>query len=179
MPRDEQELCAILRDAGISWVRFAHPPLHTVEDSQALRGQIAGAHIKNMFLKARRGDLVLVSCLEERRIRLADLEKEIGVRRCSFASEALLMDVLGVKPGAVTPLALFNDKDSHRVRVVFDRQMLSMDPVNCHPLHNEATFSISSADVLRITELTGHKVDIVDFDALEAKQAARASVAGD
>ena len=40
------------------WIE--HPPLHTVEDSQALRGEIPGGHVKNLFVKDKKGRLFLL-----------------------------------------------------------------------------------------------------------------------
>lgn len=170
----EAELYALFRREGIHWVHHAHPPLHTVEESRAQRGDLPGAHVKNMFLKDRKGGLWLVTCLEDRRIRIRDLEREIGAQKCSFGKPELLWEVLGVLPGAVTPFALINDPD-HCIGVVLDRQMLTHDPINAHPLHNEATTAVSAADFRQFFDITGHVPVMVDFDVLEAKERARSA----
>jgi Ala-tRNA(Pro) deacylase len=167
--KGEAELYALFREHGIAWTHHTHPPLHTVEESRALRGDLPGAHVKNMFLKDRKGQLWLVTCLEDRQIRIRDLEKEIGAQKCSFGRPDLLWEALGLLPGAVSPFGLINDPE-RRVRVVLDRQMLGHDPINAHPLHNEATTALPSADFRRFFSLTGHEPLIVDFDALEAKE---------
>ena len=167
--KGEAELYALFREHGIGWTHHTHPALHTVEESRALRGDLPGAHVKNMFLKDRKGQLWLVTCLEDRQIRIRDLEREIGAQKCSFGKPELLWEVLGLRPGAVSPFGLVNDP-AHRVRVVLDRQMLDRDPINAHPLHNEATTAIAMADFRRFLALTGHEPLLVDFDALEAKE---------
>ncbi|MEM7177455.1 MAG: prolyl-tRNA synthetase associated domain-containing protein [Pseudomonadota bacterium] len=167
----EAELYALLHAHGIVWTHNTHPPLFTVEDSKALRGDLPGAHVKNMFLKDKKGGLWLVTCLEHRRIRIRDLEKQIGARKASFGKPELLWETLGIRPGAVSPFGLINDP-GHQVRVVLDQQMLAIDPINAHPLHNEATTSLSSADFRRFFEITGHDPIVVDFDALEALEQA-------
>jgi len=163
----QAELYDLFAAEGIAWEHHEHPPLHTVEESRAMRGDLPGAHIKNMFMKDKKSRLWLVTCLEDRRIRIRDLEKEVGGKNMSFGKPDLLWEVLGVKPGAVTPFGLMNDT-GHRVTVVLDRQMLEHDPINAHPLHNEATTAIAGADLLRFLGLTGHEPVIVDFDRLEA-----------
>ncbi|MEM1382581.1 MAG: prolyl-tRNA synthetase associated domain-containing protein [Pseudomonadota bacterium] len=168
------ELYALLEGAGIAWQHHDHPPLHTVEESQALRGDLPGGHAKNMFLKAKKGGLWLVTCLEHRQIRVRDLEKQIGAKGLSFGKPDLLWDALGVLPGAVTPFGLINDR-AGAVTPVLDRQMLERDPLNFHPLHNEATTAIATADLHRFLDLTGHTPVVADFDALEAQAAARAA----
>jgi len=168
----EERLYALLAETGIAYAHHGHPPLHTVEESRALRGDLPGAHVKNMFLREKKGGLWLVTCLEDRRIRIRDLEREIGAKNTSFGKPDLLREALGVLPGAVTPFALMNDR-GHRVGCVLDRAILDADLVNAHPLHNRATTAVSPADLLRFLERTGHVPRLVDFDALEARAAAR------
>ena len=174
--KGEAELYALFDQHRIAYTHNTHPPLHTVEESKELRGDLPGAHVKNMFLKDKKGQFWLVTCLEHRKIRIRDLEKEIGAPKASFGKPEALWEHLGIRPGAVSPFGLINDPD-HRVRVVLDRQMLAQDPINAHPLHNEATTTVSSADLLRFFEITGHAPQIVDFDALEALEHARAQAA--
>ena len=130
-----------------------------------------------MFMKDKKGAIWLATCLEDRQIRIRDLEKEIGAKGLSFGKAELLWDVLGVRPGAVTPFGLINDRAGLRVRVALDAQMLERDPLNFHPLHNEATTAIGRGGFLRFLELTGHEPVVVDFDQLERLESARAATA--
>jgi Ala-tRNA(Pro) deacylase len=169
----EAELYALLAANGISYVHHTHPPLFTVADSQSLRGELPGGHVKNMFMKDKKGAIWLATCLEDRQIRIRDLEKEIGAKNLSFGKEDLLWEVFGVRPGAVTPFGLINDRKDQRVRVALDAQMLERDPLNFHPLHNEATTAISKDGFLKFLALTGHAPVLVDFDRLEELERAR------
>ena len=169
----EAELYALFDANGIAYTHHTHPALFTVADSQALRGDLPGGHVKNMFMKDKKGAIWLATCLEDRRIRIRDLEKEIGAKGLSFAMEELLWEVLGVRPGAVTPFGLINDRAARRVRVALDAQMLARDPLNFHPLHNEATTTISTDGFLKFLALTGHQPVLVDFDRLEVLERAR------
>ncbi|MFT4794698.1 MAG: Ala-tRNA(Pro) deacylase [Paracoccaceae bacterium] len=164
----EADLMAMLARLGINALRHAHPPLHSVEDSQALRGDLPGAHTKNLFLKDKKGEFLLVSCLEGRAIRVKDVARAAGTKPPSFAKPEDLWNRLGVRPGAVTPFALINDVDQ-RVRLVLDRQMMAHDVVNFHPLHNEATLALTPADLMRFFAATGHDPLLLDFDALEIR----------
>jgi len=168
----QAELYALLEANGIAYAHHTHPALFTVEQSQALRGALPGGHVKNMFMKDKKGAIWLATCLEDRQIRIRDLEKEVGAKGLSFGKEDLLWEVLGVRPGAVTPFGLINDT-GHRVNVAVDRKLLEHDPINVHPLHNEATTAISPAGFLKFLELTGHRPVLVDFDRLEAQERER------
>jgi Ala-tRNA(Pro) deacylase len=169
----EAELYALLDANSIAYTHHTHPALFTVADSQALRGELPGGHVKNMFMKDKKGAIWLATCLEDRQIRIRDLEKEIGAKGLSFGKEDLLWEVLGVRPGAVTPFGLINDRAARRVRVALDIQMLERDPLNFHPLHNEATTTISRGGFLKFLQLTGHDPVMVDFDRLETQERAR------
>ena len=60
-----------------------------------------------------------------------------------------------MRPGAVSPLTLFNDKD-HKVRLVMDKGLLEFDEINVHPLVNDKTLTMKTADLETFLEATGH-----------------------
>src|SRR5262249_17588574 len=60
MPAPPDDLFAFLDSLGIAHKSVRHPPLFTVEQSRALRGQIPGGHTKNLFLKDKKDALFLV-----------------------------------------------------------------------------------------------------------------------
>lgn len=167
MPLSPQDLLARLDTLGIAYVNHTHPPLYTVADSKALRGELPGGHCKSLFLKGKRGELYLVVALEDRAIDLKRLRKTLGAANLSFGSPELLYEVLGVKPGAVTPFGLANDSE-RRVNVVLDKAMLAKSPLNYHPLTNDQTTAIDPKGLLAFIADCGHAPRILDFDAAEA-----------
>src|SRR5947208_1751297 len=131
-PATPDDLFALLDRLGIAHRTVGHPPLFTVEQSRALRGQIPGGHTKNLFLKDKKGALVLVVALEDAVIELKSLHRRLGAGgRFSFGSAELLREALGVEPGAVTPFAVMNDTE-RRVDVVLDTAMLAHAALNDH-----------------------------------------------
>lgn len=160
MPATPDELAARLRSLGIATTTIEHPPLFTVEESRALRGEIPGAHCKSLFLKDHKGALWLVVALEDGAIDLKALPRMIGSGRLSFGNADLMMEVLGVTPGSVTPFAVINDH-ARRVTVVLDAGMMARDRLNYHPLVNTATTTIASADLAAFIRDCGHEPRIV------------------
>jgi hypothetical protein len=79
-----------LAELGIATSSVEHPPVFTVEDARALRGEIAGGHCKNLFLKDKKGQVWLVVCLEETDVDLKLLPAKIGSARLSFGRPELL-----------------------------------------------------------------------------------------
>lgn len=161
------DFLAWLEAQSITHETRTHPALHTVEEAQAHRATWpeaarAGAFCKNLFLKDRKGRLWLIVTLEERALKLNSLARPLGSARLSFGNAELMWEVLGVRPGSVTPFALVNDRD-HRVTVVLDAPMLAHDRLNYHPLENTATTALSRADLMRFLALTGHAPVILDL----------------
>src|SRR5215475_10538207 len=109
MPATPDDLFALLDRLGIAHRTVSHPPLFTVEESRALRGQIPGGHTKNLFLRDKRGTLHLVTALEDAAIELKSLHRRLGASgRFSFGSADLMRATLGVEPGSVTPFGAIN-----------------------------------------------------------------------
>ena len=160
MPATREDLSARLKSLGIDTQTRDHAPVFTVEEARALRGEIPGGHCKNLFLKDDKGNIWLIVCLEEAQIDLKAAPAKIGSRRLSFGKPDLLMEVLGVEPGSVTPFAVINDT-ARRVNVVLDAAMMQHDVLNYHPLRNDATTAIRSADLVRFIAACGHNPRIV------------------
>src|SRR5215216_573929 len=129
---DTQRLFQKLDSLGIAHNSVEHPPVFTVEEAQALRGELPGAHIKNLFLRNKKEEMWLVVALEDRAIDLKRLGEVLGAGRLSFGSADRLKRYLGVEPGSVTPLSLANE-EARAVRLVLDRGMADGGPVNAHP----------------------------------------------
>jgi Ala-tRNA(Pro) deacylase len=156
MPATPDQLFAALDALAIKHTTVKHPPLFTVEQSRALRGQIPGGHTKNLFLRDKKHALFLVVAEEEADIDLKGLHRLLGASgRFSFGSSDLLREVWGVEPGAVTPFGAMNDTGG-RVTVVLDKAMLTHATLNFHPLVNTMTTSIARDDLVRFLESTGH-----------------------
>jgi Ala-tRNA(Pro) deacylase len=161
MPATPEDLLAFLDRLGIAHSTIEHPPLFTVEQSKALRGEIPGGHTKNLFLKDKKDAVFLVVALESASIDLKGLHRVLGASgRLSFGSADLMRELLGVEPGSVTPFGVFNDKAA-RVTVVLDEPMLTHDILNYHPLVNTRTTAIARDDLVKFLRATGHEPRIV------------------
>ena len=169
-PRRPEDLFARLRELGIASTTTTHPPVFTVAEAKNLRGALPGAHIKNLFLRNKKGAMWLVVCPEDRRIDLKALGAALGAGRFSFGSAARLRRHLGVPPGSVTPFAVINDQ-ANLVRVVLDSDLLTGDPINCHPLVNHMTTAIAPEDLMRFLEAERHAPKILDLGELCAAPA--------
>lgn len=163
LPWTPDRLLARLRSLEIEATTHHHPPVFTVDQARALKGDLPGAHTKNLFLRDKKGAMWLVTALHDRTVDLKDLGPRIGARgRLSFGSEARLMRALGVSPGSVTPLAVVNDP-GRTVTVVLDTGLRAFDPWNAHPLDNGMTTAMSGADLVRFLEAHDHPPVWIDL----------------
>ena len=78
----------------------------------------------------------------------------------SFGNADDMLAFLGVVPGSVTLFGIIYDKDNN-VTVFIDEGLLAYDRINAHPLTNEATTNLATADMLRFLESHGHKPEIL------------------
>lgn len=161
----EKQLFAMLERLGLRYRNHAHAPVFTVAESASVKTGIPGAHTKNLFMKDKRGALVLISAHAESQLPLNQLHKALATQRLSFTDATLLWEALGVTPGSVTGFALMNDPEA-TVRFVADEALLAHETLNFHPLRNDMTVSISRPDFLAFAEATGHSVERVDFTKL-------------
>lgn len=163
----DEGLFARLDGLEIAYRTHRHPPLFTVEESQALRGALPGIHIKNLFLRDKKKKIWLITALEDRKIDLKALRRRLGAKGAlSFGSAELLMAHLGVQPGAVTPFGIINDRAGD-VSVVLDQAIFGPDPLNAHPMRNDMTIALAPGDLIRFLETESHIPLVLDFDALD------------
>ncbi len=164
LPATRQDLLARLAELGIATTTLEHEAVFTVAESSRLERELPGGHTKNLFLKDKKDRLYLVVALGHAHIDLKGLHKTLGSDRLSFGKPELLMQVLGVPAGSVTPFALVNDK-AGRVTVILDADMMRHERLNFHPLENTATTNIAREDLLRFIRACGHAPRIMAVSA--------------
>jgi Ala-tRNA(Pro) deacylase len=168
MPATSADLFAMFDRLDIEYSTVEHPPFFTVEEGRPWHDKIPGLHGKNLFIKDRKGGIWLVVMPADKR---ADLrrEKVLDAPRFSFGRGDLLQEALALTPGSVTPFGLINDTQ-RRVTVILDEEMLDSEWVNFHPLHNAASTTLRSSDLLRFIRALGYEPTIVRLPAEPADQ---------
>ncbi len=166
-PKTREDLFRFLDGLGIKHSTMDHAPVFTVAESAsvALREEIPGGHTKNLFVKDKKDRYFLLTVEENAVVDLKSVHTLIGGSgRVSFGRAEKLMEYLGVVPGSVTALGAINDTGKN-VTFVLDADLMAHDIVNCHPLSNDATTSIASADLIRFIEATGHSALVLKVTA--------------
>nr|WP_321980983.1 prolyl-tRNA synthetase associated domain-containing protein [uncultured Cohaesibacter sp.] len=163
-----QDLFDFFAALDIETTTHEHEAVFTVSESHKIKENLPGGHSKNLFLKDKKGKMMLVVCLNDTEVDLKSFHKKYDCGRVSFGNADLLWQHLGVRPGSVTPFALINDKDAHAVNLVLDANLMEQDLVNFHPLENTATTAISKQDLLRFLQGTGHTPTILALEKEDA-----------
>ena len=162
LPTTPETLLTLLDRLQIAYMIHRHPPLRTVEDSKAHRNDMPGLHIKNLYLRDRKKRNFLLVVEEDKAIDLKMLPGLIGSDRLSFGSADRLFEMLGVRPGAVSPFTLINDPD-HKVQLLLDADLADQPCVFAHPLVNDMTLGVSGSDLISFFSYTGHVPQILFF----------------
>lgn len=162
----EARLYADLGALGIAHEVVEHEAVFTVGESDRLYETIAGAHVKNLFLKDKDGRFWLVTVPSAMRVALKHLPAAIGCARVSFAGAEDMERLIGVTPGSVTPVGAINDAGG-AVTVVLDESLAKAGRINVHPLRNTATMGLDGLDLIRALTHWGHPPLIAAIPAVE------------
>lgn len=162
LPTSPEELLAKLDGLGITYTLHHHAPMFTVADGEEIERNIEGTHCRNLFLRDKQENMVLVVAANETMLDLKKLAPVIGIGRISFGSKERLWTYLGIRPGSVCPFCIVNDTDK-KVRVVLDADMMDADIVNYHPLDNAMTVGLSPADLMRFLDDCNHPYEVIDL----------------
>ncbi len=162
----EEATLARLAAEGVAHELVEHPAVWTMEDVEALDPPHPGADAKNLLVRddKKRG-YYLLTVQGDKRVDLGAFRKAHGLRRLSLASPADLERLLGLYPGAVTPLGLLNDA-AHRVRLYLDEHLVKGPEdslLGVHPNDNTATVYLRAADLVDLMRADGAAVEVVPF----------------
>lgn len=157
----EQKVYDVLEELNISYTRYEHVPVYTIEEASELDINTKGRHCKNLFIRNRKGNVHYLVIIEEsKKVDLKELAAQLKSTPLSFASEDRLYKFLGLTPGSVTPFGLINDVNKEVV-VVVDDIYSSQDEsttICFHPNVNTATVEISLRDFEKYIEWCGNKM---------------------
>jgi len=123
---------------------------------------MVGMHVKNLYLRDKKKRNFLVVAEEDRSIDLKSLHQLIGADRLSFGSADRLFEMLGVRPGAVSPFTLINDPEG-RVNLSIDAELMQADMLYFHPLVNDMTLGVTPAGLMQFLDASGHQAKIINL----------------
>ncbi|MFX1378534.1 MAG: prolyl-tRNA synthetase associated domain-containing protein [Promethearchaeota archaeon] len=166
----EDSLKRWLTDHHIQYVLHNHPAVFTVPEARLHCGHIPGTHCKNLFLKNKKSEqLYLITIPYEKRLDLNEFRKMIGAPKVRFAGPEVLAKVLGITPGAVSPLGLINDINN-KVIFIIEEDIWNAKEVCCHPNINTETLQIPGPDFRKLIRATGTSMEIKKLPYLSSNR---------
>lgn len=156
------ELIALFNANNLKFALHHHNAVFSAKDECEAMKSIPGAHSKNLFLKDKKGNFVLVSVLEHKRVDLKMLSESLGLRRLTFCNADELLRYIGVTPGSVTPYGLIHDTENS-VRYYLDKDFLEHDALNFHPLRNDQTVTMERKSFLSFFEIIKHSPNAISI----------------
>ncbi len=161
---DIEERSYDLLDAlNIAYTRVDHDRAATMEALADAEAVLGCGIAKNLFLTNRQQtDFYLLIMPGGKPFKTKYLSAQLGCSRLSFATEEHLGSILGVESGCASVLALMNDA-VHKVRLVFDKDILSAEKFACHPCLNTTSLAFSTVELSKITAKLGYEPSIVEL----------------
>ena len=159
---NKQEVYDHLRSMGIAFEITEHPAVWNMEDVAQLEMPHPEADAKNLFVyEDKTENYYLITVKGDKRVDLKALRKSQGTRQLKFAGEQALADILGLFPGAVTPLGVLNDEPC-RVTFILDDYFLQPPAlIGAHPNDNTATVWLKTEDLIRVIREHGNELKIL------------------
>ncbi|WP_170419083.1 prolyl-tRNA synthetase associated domain-containing protein [Ruegeria atlantica] len=162
LPLSSDALLVQLDEWELDYRLHTHVPLRTVDESKAVEDEFMvpgenALRLKNLYLRDKKKRNYLVTLEQSREVDLKALGAELGVGSLSFGSADRLLQNLGIRPGAVSPLAMINGVQND-VRFFMDAAAQMADVIYMHPLVNDRTVAIQRDDLLAFFDRVGCEV---------------------
>ncbi len=155
-----KEIKQYLKEIGIEFKTFHHPPLFTCEQAENYNKEIKGIHSKNLFVKNRKAAnfyLVIIQAFEK--LNLKEFESLLN-EKLAFANEKELKNILNLTTGAVSPFGLINDKENKTILII-KKQVWNSDFLSFHPNINTETLELTGRDFQKYIKSLNNKLVII------------------
>ena len=162
---NKQEIYEFLKSENIWYEITEHEAVYNMAELENVALPYPEADAKNLFVRDDKGiNYYLITVKGDKRVNLKQFRKAYNTRPLTFASEEDLMSVMGLIPGAVTPLGILNDSEC-RVKLFLDKEFEN-EPclIGVHPNDNTATVWLKTNDLVDIVKNHGNEVVIAELN---------------
>lgn len=159
---NKEQTYQYLRDHNVAFEATEHAAVYNMEELAAIRLPHPEWDAKNLFVRDdKKRNYYLITVKGDNRVDLKEFRKQHGLRNLSFASADDLMEILGLIPGAVTPLGLLNDENL-RVKLYLDADFAG-NMIGVHPNDNTATVWMQADDLLALIRAHGNEAELAEL----------------
>ena len=161
---DKQAIYALLTERRIPYEVTEHPAVFTMEELSRVAVPYPEADAKNLFVRDdKKRNYYLITVKGDKRVDLKAFRKAYGTKSLTFASPEELSAILGLIPGAVTPLGVLNDEE-RKVKLFLDREFLNAPGlIGIHPNDNTATVWMKTEDLIALVKEHGTEVELAEI----------------
>ena len=159
---NKQEIYDFLNRKQIPYEAVEHIAVYNMEEAAQIQLPYPEWEAKNLFVRDdKKRSYYLITVRGDKRVDLREFRQRHGTRSLSFASAEDLMAMMGLIPGAVTPLGLLND-ESRSIRCYLDAAFLVGGArIGVHPNDNTATVFLPAVELIRLLEEHGTTVEVI------------------
>lgn len=158
---NKQEIYTLLKSKSLWHEITEHGAVSNMADLAEIDLPYPEADAKNLFVRDdKKRNYYLITVKGDKRVDLKEFRRNQGTRNLSFASPEDLMAIMGLIPGAVTPLGILNDSE-RRVSLYLDREFVEGGLIGIHPNDNTATLWMKTDDLIALVAEHGNEVNII------------------
>lgn len=155
---NKDEVYNFIKGKGIWYEVTEHKAVYSMDDLKDVELPYREGNAKNLFVRDdKKKNYYLIMVREEKRVNLSLFRKEFNTRPLTFASSEDLERILGLYPGAVSPLGLLNDNE-RKVKFYLDSDFHDEDIIGMHPNDNTASLWLKVKDLKDIIKEHGNEV---------------------
>lgn len=161
---NKKEIYELIEKKNIWHEITEHGEVYNMEDLAQIELPYPEYDAKNIFVRdEKKINYYLITVKSDKRVDLKEFRRTYGTKNLSFAKEEDLMNLLGLIPGAVSPLGLLNDKEN-KVEFYLDKEFLEKDAlIGVHPNDNTSTVWLKTQDMINLIEENGNKVNVIEI----------------
>ena len=159
---NKTETYQYLTEHNIAYEVSEHKAVFNMEEAEALDLPYPECDAKNLFIRDdKKQNYYLITVKGDKRVDLKEFRKQHGLRALSFASPEELSAVMGLTPGAVTPLGILNDVE-RRVHFYLDKSFIG-GKIGVHPNDNTATIWMQADELMDLIKKHGNAAEFTEL----------------
>lgn len=157
-----EQVKAELDKLKINYEIVEHPAVYTAQKADEYIEGKDCIRTKSLFLtNNKKKAFYLVFMADDKRLDMKHFGELIGEKHLKFASEQLLLEKLGLKPGFVSIFGLLNNREKD-VQVYFEKDIVGQKPLTFHPNDNTKTLFLGMEDLERFLVDLGYDYKIIN-----------------
>lgn len=159
---NKTETYQYLTEHNIVYEVSEHKAVFNMEEAESLDLPYPECDAKNLFIRDdKKQNYYLITVKGDKRVDLKEFRKQHGLRALSFASPEELSAVMGLTPGAVTPLGILNDVE-RRVHFYLDKSFIG-GKIGVHPNDNTATIWVQADELMDLIKKHGNAAEFTEM----------------